>query len=131
VWARFTISLHVKDINLLQQIKSYFGVGNISKEYKNILQYRVTSIKDLTNKIIPHFEKFPLITQKKADFILFKEAIDLITRKEHLTAEGLEKIVAIKASINLGLSDVLKTAFSKIVPAKRPVIKDQKIFDPH
>nr|YP_009568441.1 hypothetical protein [Drechslerella brochopaga]QBL02522.1 hypothetical protein [Drechslerella brochopaga] len=27
VWARFTISLHVKDINLLQQIKSYFGGG--------------------------------------------------------------------------------------------------------
>jgi len=49
----------------MEHIKSYFGVGNISKEYKNIVQYRVTSLKDLTNVIIPHFDKYPLITQKK------------------------------------------------------------------
>ena len=31
-----------------------------------------------------------------------------MNRKEHLTIEGLRKIVAIKASINLGLSSELK-----------------------
>lgn len=31
-------------------------------------------------------------------------------RKEHLTEDGLRKIVAIKGSMNLGLSDSLKAA---------------------
>jgi len=55
----------------MELIKSYFGGrGNISKEYKNIIKYEITSIQDLINVIIPHFEKFPLKTQKKADYIL-------------------------------------------------------------
>jgi hypothetical protein len=51
-------------------------------------------------------------------------------RKEHLTKEGLERIVAIKASINLGLSDELKAAFSDIVPVNRPLVTNQDIPDP-
>jgi hypothetical protein len=34
--------------------------------------------------------------------------------------EGLREIVAIKASMNLGLSDELKSAFPDITPAIRP-----------
>ena len=64
--------------------------------------------------IIPHFEKYPLITQKLADFLLFKNVVDIINTKEHLTIEGLRKIVSLKASINLGLTDELKGAFPDI-----------------
>jgi len=44
--------------------------------------------------------------------------IDLMSRKEHLTIEGLHKIVAIKASLNLGLSDKLKVAFPNVIPPR-------------
>ena len=37
-------------------------------------------------------------------------------RKEHLTAEGLRKIVSIKASINKGSIDSLKDAYPGIIP---------------
>jgi LAGLIDADG endonuclease len=47
--------------------------------------------------VINHFDKYPLITQKFADYQLFKQAFELIKRKEHLTLEGLKKLVAIKA----------------------------------
>ena len=40
--------------------------------------------------------------------ILFKEVVNLMNRDEHLTIEGLQKIVAIRAAINRGLSDELK-----------------------
>jgi len=43
-------------------MKSYFGVGNITKQGENSVQYRVTSPQDLINIIIPHFNKYPLIT---------------------------------------------------------------------
>ena len=54
-----------------------------------------------------------------------------MSRKEHLTIEGLHKIVAIKASLNLGLSEELKVAFSNIIPMKRPLVIDQVIKNPH
>ena len=41
-----------------------------------------------------------------------------MNRGEHLTIEGLQKIVAIKASMNRGLSDKLKQAFPNIIPVR-------------
>lgn len=63
--------MHKKDIVLLKQVQDYFGgVGNITKQGKDSLQYRVSSLEDITKVIIPHFDRYSLITQKKADYIL-------------------------------------------------------------
>jgi len=71
-----------------------------------------------------HLNNYPLLTQKQADFILFKSILDLIRRKEHLTTEGLNKIVSYKAIMNKGLTSILEEAFFQVIPAKRerPVI---------
>lgn len=47
--------------------------------------------------------------------------------------EGLNKIVAIKASMNHGLSDELKVAFTDITPVQRPNINilDSRVKDPN
>jgi len=63
------------------------------------MQYRVSSLRNL-QVIIQHFDKYPLITQKQADYILFKEAVNLIINKEHLSLTGLLKFVGLKATIN-------------------------------
>jgi hypothetical protein len=41
--------------------------------------------------------------------------------KEHLAQEALEKLVFIKASMNLGLSDSLKNYFPQCKPVSRPL----------
>lgn len=51
-------------------------------------------------------------------------------QKEHLTQEGLQTIVNLKASINLGLSNKLKENFPNTVPVQRPVVVNQVIKDP-
>lgn len=80
----FQISLHKQDKALLELIKSYFGVGNIlMKATRELAVYQVTSIKDLT-AVINHFNKYSLITNKKADYELFQMAFNLINQKEHL-----------------------------------------------
>ncbi len=56
---------------------------------------------------------------------------ELINRGEHLTHEGLQQIVNLRASMNLGLSDELKEAFPDVKPVLRPLIVDQKIQDPN
>lgn len=117
------ISLHKKDLNILELIQTFFGgVGTITSHGKTKVQYRVSSIKEL-QVIIQHFDNFPLITQKWSDFQLFKSAFELVKYKEHLTSEGLIKIVCIKASMNLGLPIDLSRAF----PTEEGLAKIEKI----
>ena len=52
----------------------------------------------------------------------------MVNTKEHLTTKGLQKIVSIKASINLGLNDELKAAFPNTVPILRPLVESMKII---
>lgn len=60
----FQIKLHDKDTVLLKQIKSYFlEAGSISINKGSVI-YTVCSIEDLKNFMIPHFERYPLLTQK-------------------------------------------------------------------
>ena len=128
----FEIGLKEKDYSILKQIKNLFRVGSINynKKTKSFL-FRVSSYKDL-KIIIDHFDKFPLITQKRADFELFKKVFNIMLRNQHLTMEGLRIIVAIKGSMNKGqLSDMLKRNFPDIVPVVKPIVKNQKIKNPH
>lgn len=104
----------------LQQILG--GIGSIySYSNRSVVNYSINSIKDLTI-LINHFDKYPLLTPKAAVNKLFKQIITLINNKKHLTVEGLYQIINIKASMNLGLSDFLKSEFKIYIPVERPVI---------
>jgi hypothetical protein len=54
-----------------------------------------------------------------------------MSQKDHLTFEGLQEIINIKASSNLGLSDLLKYNFINTKPVDRPLIIKNKIPDPN
>ena len=122
----FSIQLHIKDLLLLEQIKDYFKVGIVRiKKNKdgNTAIYSVQSYKDIINKIIPHFDKYLLLTQKRADYILFKQILDLINKGKHLTNQGLTEIISIKSSMNKGLNENLKQEFNKVIPVQRPEVE--------
>ncbi len=87
---------------------------------KDKCYYVVSSLSQISNTIIPHFDKYPLISQKQGDYLLFKDVVSRMLNKEHLTREGLEQIVAIKASLNLGLPEKIKQAFPSVIPVQRP-----------
>lgn len=126
----FKIELHSRDLILLRKLHSFFGVGTIyEREDRNIAYYSVQSARDINNVLIPHFDKYPLITQKKADYLLFKQAINLLNLKARSNIEGIQKIISIKASMNTGLSDSLKVNFSNVLPVPRPVVSFEGI--PH
>lgn len=72
-------------------------------------------------ELISLLDKYPLLTRKWSDYLLFKRAWELVANKEHLTEEGLIKIVSIKSKMNgNGLSDKLNKEFPKLVPIIRP-----------
>ena len=45
--------------------------------------------------------------------------------------EGLKEIIVIRAAINLGLSDELKSAFPQIIPVNRPLVTNQNVQNPY
>jgi hypothetical protein len=129
----FQIGLHKKDLDLLKKIKAFFDVGEIYHKEKSC-NYVVQNLRSL-NLIVNHFERYPLLTKKCEDFILFSRIVTLVNKKEHLTLSGLHEIISIKASMNLGLSADMKTYFPNITPVIRPKRTDEELLnsniDPH
>jgi len=121
VQARFQIKLHEKDRAVLILIQNYFkGIGYISKiNSRSTVEFRVSDITSLKNLILPHFEKYPLLTNKYKDFIIFKQIVLLMSDNKHTNLEGLKEILEQRASLNWGLSKSLKESFPLIVGVKK------------
>gem|GEM_PF-305012 len=130
----FEIGLNQRDSSLIYQLKDFFeGVGTISLDKKaNVLKYSTASLKDLSSIVIPHFKKYPLLTQKGADFLNFEQIVELMNKGAHLTINGLQQVINIRASMNTGLSEIIKSEFSNTIkPVKRGIIQSNIIPDPH
>ncbi len=125
----FSIHIHIKDLPLLELIQNTLGVGKVRKDSKSTAMFKVSNMEEL-QVIIDHFEKYPLISAKYPDYLLFKQCYNLIRQKEHLTQAGLEKILALKYNLNKGLPAELKSAFPNIVPVARPEYKFNGIPNP-
>lgn len=127
--AYFSIHVHVKDLPLIKLIPKTLGVGVVRNNNANTVLFRVSDIQEL-QIIIDHFKKYPLLSAKHSDFLLFEKCFHLIKQKEHLTQAGLDKILALKSSLNLGLTNELKQGFTNIVPVSRPEYKFIGISNP-
>lgn len=65
----YPIGLHSKDRLLLERIKNHFdGAGVISEQGSDTIHSTVNRIEDIA-KIIEHFDRYPLLTQKHVDDI--------------------------------------------------------------
>ena len=102
----FEIELRADDEEILKRIQSTLGCGYIYHlDYSKYgwaphVEYKVSSIKDLRNKVIPFFKKHQLQAKKRHSFELFCQAADIFACKEHLTLEGIEKLKAIRKNMN-------------------------------
>ena len=100
VLPEFTVVQHEVDQQVLYALKAYFGCGVVRKNHGTRLCYRVRGHENLLSKIIPFFEKHPLKTRKHVDFEKFRKVVLLMEKREHLSADGLEKIQQIKETMN-------------------------------
>ena len=124
----FKIVLHIRDYKLLEEIKWFFNdLGHIYIKKDGNVEYVINSIKEI-ELIINHFDNYSLITRKLEDYKIFKKVpartscgavFIIIKKKEHLTLEGIKKIVSLKSNFNNGLSLNLKEDFSEILQIKK------------
>lgn len=103
-------------------------MGGIYKHGEYSDYYRISGLNNL-GVLINHLDTFPLLTQKQADYILFKQIIELMNRGEHLSTSGVLKIINLKASLNWGLSEKLKEEWKDVTSVIRPSVLSATIKD--
>lgn len=101
LYPNFTIQLHIIDLPLLELIQETLQCGRIyhSKKRK-IVNFKVYRRSDLTNKIIPFFDKYQFHGNKRVSFEYFKEAMNLFSMGEHKTTRGKNRIIYLKERMN-------------------------------
>ena len=102
----FEIELRADDEELLKSIQETLGCGRIyhinydKYDWAPHVELKVSSIKDIRDKIIPFFKKHRLYGKKRHSFEFFCQAAELFYVKEHLTLAGIEKLRAIRQGMN-------------------------------
>lgn len=97
----FTVVQSEVDIQVLHALKAYFQCGSVGlnrqDKYGKRYHFRVKSVKDMNEKIIPFFEKHPLKTKKNLEFRTLRTICRLMANGHH--RESLEKFLEV---IDLG-----------------------------
>ena len=101
----FQITQHSRDEPLMKILIVYFDCGNIYKRGE-VMDLKVTKFYDITNKIIPFFQKYPILGVKSKDFEDWCRVVVLMKENKHLTEKGLDQIRKIKAGIYKGRTHV-------------------------
>ncbi len=113
----FEIELRADDREILQRIQKTLGCGKIYEcNYERYgwyphVKYKVSRLDEISEILIPFFEKWPLQAKKAKVFKHFKRIIRKRINGEHLTERGVEEIIKLRDKIRvLGKKHRLETA---------------------
>jgi hypothetical protein len=102
----FQIEVRADDREIIENIQETINCGRIyTLSYERYgwhphVELKVSSLKEITGRLIPFLKRYPLRAKKKQSFDLFLEAIQVFETKEHLTVEGIEKLKQIRLRMN-------------------------------
>jgi LAGLIDADG endonuclease len=97
----FSVSQNADRAELLTVIQKLWGCGFIRPDRSDkTLKFEVRNVRDLVEKILPHFRTHPLASSKQRDVERFDRICVLVTEGRHQTREGLEEIVRIAMEMN-------------------------------
>lgn len=112
----FAVGQNYDRREVLDVMHRYFACGHIRRDWHDkTLKYEVRKAEDLATKVIPHFQRFPLLSGKQKDFLLFAQICADISKGRHHTKAGLRTILRLAYRMNgsgkrkLPLEYVLKT----------------------
>ena len=101
VSACFNISQKEKPI--LEIFKRSLGCGTLRSRPDGVWYYEVNTLDDLQRIVIPFFQKNVFLSRKKQrDFLLFQKIVSLLSSKQHLSKDGVIKILEFRKIMNDG-----------------------------
>lgn len=112
----FKISQHKDNGEILYMLQKALGCGKISVKsgQPNQLILVEKSRKNLSEKIIPFFERYPLIV-KQQSFVKFKEVVARLTKNEQDTVEGFHYLLSLVFQKTKGGKGKRKYSLEQIV----------------
>lgn len=113
----FQVYQHKDNSEILKVIKNAFKCGYISEKGGNPLchVYCVDRISDLILYVIPFFQKYALISNKRHDFDYFTEIVMGISKSMHLDADGFIELSKKAFKMNRG-GKYRKYKLDEIIP---------------
>ena len=97
----FNISQKEKEI--LALFKHHLGCGTLRARPDGIWYYEVNNFNAIWEKVIPFFKRHPFLSaNKKRDFSKFCQIAEMVRNKEHLTEEGIRRILKVRNDMNKG-----------------------------
>ena len=97
----FSVSQNGDRFEVLYLFKEFLNCGTIRRNPSDrTYKFEVRSIKDLIEKVIPFFQKYPLISSKKKDFEMFKQICLMVNERKHLKRDTLKNIVELSYRMN-------------------------------
>jgi len=97
----FFIYQHVKGEKTLRLAKEIFGTGRIYPKSGNreVLVFAIDNRRSIRERVIPFLDRYLIETAKVDEYKVFKTIVGSLENKEHLTKEGLIKIVKLAYGI--------------------------------
>lgn len=107
-----------KDPTILYLLQEELGCGIIKiRKIDNLFSYDTTNPKDIIQKVIPYFQKYPLISDsKQKNFFIFCEIAQLMEKGEHRNLKGLKRILELRETINEGKGRKRKYLITDVFP---------------
>jgi LAGLIDADG endonuclease len=97
----FSVSQNADRAELLYVIQKELGCGFIRPDRSDkTIKFEVRNVRDLVEKVLPHFRVNPLLSSKQADVERFARICQLVNDDRHLEAEGFAKIVKLAMEMN-------------------------------
>jgi hypothetical protein len=86
---------------VLYAIQAHLGCGSIRLDRSDrTLKWESRRLEDLLGRVIPHFERYPLLSGKRQDFERFAAVCRLQAAGAHRHANGLIEIVELARGMN-------------------------------
>ncbi len=128
----FSIHIRADDEPILEEIRKYFGAGRInfvgSAQFP-AAHFNIRDRNDLREKVISHFDKYPLAAKKKIDYKLWREAVlileDAKLRKkslfsgQSLTEKEEHRLCEIRDEMALRLTNKRRNEYDTVSSLKR------------
>jgi hypothetical protein len=92
--ASLSVSQNGDRAEVLHALQAHLGCGCIRPDRSDkTLKWETRRLEDLLSRVIPHFEAYPLLSGKKADFERFASVCRLMASGAHRDRAGLIEIV--------------------------------------
>ena len=100
----FKVSQSTYNLRLLYYIKSKLGVGSVYVDpNNNMASFRLRNVSHIIERLIPIFDKYPLLTSKYYNYDRFKKAAYILNNDSLSSLQKEEQLVTL-TNYNTSLS---------------------------